>query len=262
MKPLFIIFGSAFAAVALGFVLGLGGESKDKPAPKIDQPLVSYVPKPTKSTSEIPLGVIDQKASASSQAKAAAAIAMEPGAERETALREVSLQWATAAPDLAEAWALTLPLPAERQAALSTICLSASDVVPLWAIDMATRNSLGDGITQNVSKRWASRDFDSALRWAENLPPGKNRDAFLSAVLVTRAKDEPSQAASLIAGKIPPGDVQNEAVIATVHQWLLKDPDKAGDWIEQFPEGPMREKAIEEYEGMARYQSQQSSTAR
>jgi hypothetical protein len=263
MKPLFIIFGSALAAIALSFVLGINGGSKDKSPSEITQPTISSTPaSPAKNAEPFQPAAVDEKTSANFAAKATTAAAMEPGAERETALREAAVQWAAAAPERAEAWAASLPLPAERQAALSTVCLSASDTAPLWSIDMAARNHLGDGITQNVSKRWASRDFASAMQWAENLAPGKDRDALLSAVLITRAKDEPSQAASLIATKIPPGDMQDEAVIATVHQWLLKDPDKAGDWIDQFPEGPTREKAIEEYEGMARYQSQQTSTAR
>jgi len=58
-----------------------------------------------------------------------------------------------------------------------------------------------------------------------------------------------------VVKQIPPGLTQTEAAIMVVHQWALRDPAGAASWVESFPEGPIRDRAVNELKGLARLQA-------
>jgi hypothetical protein len=54
------------------------------------------------------------------------------------------------------------------------------------------------------------------------------------------------EAAQLIIADLPPGPKQTEAAISVLHKWALQDVDGAAAWAEQFPAGPLRDRALNE----------------
>lgn len=43
--------------------------------------------------------------------------------------------------------------------------------------------------------------------------------------------------------------------MAVLHQWALRDLPAAERWVARFPEGDLRTRALNELEGIAKYQS-------
>lgn len=89
-----------------------------------------------------------------------------------------------------------------------------------------------------------------------NKPPGEERDRLLSRVALTRSKENPADAARLVAEWISPGEVQNEAAISVLHQWALQEPDAALAWAQLFSEENLRSRALKEVEVMVPKQSE------
>jgi hypothetical protein len=65
-------------------------------------------------------------------------------------------------------------------------------------------------------------------------------------VALVWSKSDPAEAARLILDQIPAGDHQNEAVISVVYQWALQDKKEARAWVQLFPEGALRQRALNE----------------
>ena len=66
----------------------------------------------------------------------------------------------------------------------------------------------------------------------------------------TRSKENPVDAATLVVEWISPGEVQNEAAISVLHQWVLREPDAALAWAQLFPDENLRDRALKEVEVM------------
>ena len=65
------------------------------------------------------------------------------------------------------------------------------------------------------------------------------------------SKENPTEAGKLVAEQISPGEIQNEAAISVLHQWLLRDTNAAAAWVQLFPASPIRERALKEVENTA-----------
>lgn len=169
---------------------------------------------------------------------------------RENAIRELAQQWAKEVPLAAERWAKALEDPSERERALTQVCLEVSAIDPRDAIRIARANELHHGIVDAITGRWASTDFDAAFAWADKEPHGEARDRLLSRLIQSRASDAPAEAASMLSNSRLSGQAHEDAALAIVHQWFLKDPEAARQWVNDFPEGPVRERASREVQGM------------
>ena len=77
-------------------------------------------------------------------------------------------------------------------------------------------------------------------------PPGEERDRLLGRVAFTRSKENPADAAKLVAEWISPGEVQNEAAVSVLHEWALRDPRAALAWAQLFSENNLRDRALTE----------------
>jgi len=69
-----------------------------------------------------------------------------------------------------------------------------------------------------------------------------------------QSQTAPEAAANLIIDQMPPGPAQIEAAISVVHQWGLQNFSAASDWVNQFPSGPLADRAKQELSGIAEYQ--------
>jgi hypothetical protein len=172
---------------------------------------------------------------------------------REAALRQVAQNWSAQNPSAALAWAAALIDTTEREAALTDVCLQVARENPAEAIQMraqyAPDNSPNPAL-ENLAQQWAGKDFSAALAWTLAHPPGEQRDQMIARVAFVQAQTAPLEAANLVVDQMSPGPAQTEAVMSVLHQWGLQDLPAATAWAEQFPEGPVRDRAILELAGI------------
>ncbi|HEY8961649.1 MAG TPA: hypothetical protein VIM57_05525 [Luteolibacter sp.] len=153
--------------------------------------------------------------------------------------------------------ALAIEDPKERGSALSRVCYQWAEFDPLGAIEHALAWQLEDvpGLFENLAHQWASTDLAAARAWTETQPPSEFRSELAARIGFVLAQTDPEAAAHYVIKQTEPGPSQTEAAISVLHQWLKKDPEAAAAWANAFPPGPLRERALQEVEGMRRYQS-------
>lgn len=183
------------------------------------------------------------------QARQVAAMPQDTG--REDAIRSLAQEWAKDAPGTAEEWSRTLADPAERERALTQVCLEVAAQDPREAIRIAQANELQGGTVEAIAGRWAGGDFESAASWARALPEGEMRDRVLMRLVQSYAVKAPAEAASMLSEWNLSDKAKEETAMAVLHQWLLKDPEAARDWVELFPEGILKDRAAGAVLGMS-----------
>jgi hypothetical protein len=157
------------------------------------------------------------------------------------------LLWAASEPDAAAAWAEELTDPAQRLEALQAVCFKVAEKDPAAALALAEKLALEEPVViENLVAQWAAADAYAALDWVEHRPPGEARDALISRVAFALAASEPHEAVRLVQEGMPPGPAQQEAAASVVHQWRLRDPAAAADWVDRLAPGPLRERARRE----------------
>jgi hypothetical protein len=165
--------------------------------------------------------------------------------------------WAAKDPEAALASVLKLPPGEERNQALASVCFGLAETDPADAVetaqDLHLENQPGD-VMGNLMQRWAATDVASAFDWANDQPPGAQRDSLMSRVALVLSQAAPSDAANMVTEQIPPGPAQDEAVMTVVNQWGNQDLAAAAAWVKNFPEGPLQARAVAELEGIAQYQ--------
>jgi hypothetical protein len=182
---------------------------------------------------------------------AAARVAQSQGSLREAAIRIVVQNWASLDRGDAERWAAQLQNPDERDTALSYLCYQVSQSDPAQAIKIAADHGISGqrGLIQNLAEQWAAKDFFSAGAWASTLSTGDERDQIYMRLALVLSKAVPREAAQLVLDEIKPGVTQSEAAISVLHQWTLRDYEGAAAWVAQFPDGELRERALQELAG-------------
>lgn len=178
--------------------------------------------------------------------------AMPQDTARENAVRDLAGEWAKQSPLAAERWARSLDDPADRERALTHVCLEVAAQDPREALRIAQENELHQGMVESTAARWAAADFDAAFAWVEAMPHGESRDRLLSRFIQGHATKAPAEAAEMLSKSALCATPHEEAVIAIVHQWLLKDPEAVGQWVDRFPEGSVRARALAEIQGTTR----------
>jgi hypothetical protein len=144
----------------------------------------------------------------------------------------------------------------ERKNALIIACLHWADFNPADALDLARKFGLGqvsDSLCEDIAQKWAGSDFTSALTWANRESPGEQRDRVIARLAFVRAQTEPAAAATLVASQIPAGPTLDEASVSVAHQWALRDLGGAFAWVNRFPSGDLRDRALSELALVARY---------
>jgi hypothetical protein len=124
---------------------------------------------------------------------------------------------------------------------------------------MADQYGLGNlsGATlENLVGQWAAKDSTNAVAWIKDRPAGEQRDRMFANVAMGLAQTSPSQAAEMAVTQIPAGNIQDDAVTSVVYQWARSDLSGAKAWVEQFPEGTLRDRALNELKGIEQYQQQ------
>jgi hypothetical protein len=194
-------------------------------------------------------------------AEAAAQLAesLDPGPLREQALRTVAQIWAAQDVAGALAWAAQLADGTERNSTLGDVLLQLGQSDPGKALTLVGPYGLADetgDLRGNLAQLWAQKDWLAALAWVQANPAaGLQQDQILERLAYVLAKTSPLEAANFVVGSISPGFTQTEAAIAVVHQWGLQDMAGARAWVEQFPDGELRQRGEQELNGIAAYQN-------
>ena len=198
-------------------------------------------------------------------APAAARFVMELGSQhplREDVIRCLVKFWALHDTPAVMAWASQLPDPSERKFALSQACMQMSERAPRSAIQEAIKYQLHEadnGLLENLTAQWATEDIPAAFDWVNQLPPGDLRDKLVLHIALVCSKIDPAEAARLVLNQIPPGGNQNEAIISVVYQWAVQDKEEANAWVQLFPEGSLRQRAMNEITTIVSYKQPGSS---
>ena len=170
--------------------------------------------------------------------------------ERESSVRDLLSAWAARDAEAALSWVSMLENSAARRSARSTVCLAVAEEDPRRAVTLALADGAdqdGDdlGLLESLTMQWCEKECTSAVDWAREQPPGEWRERLLSRASFVLSKSDPAAAANVVSG-LEPGTVQDEAAMAVLHQWALKDSSAALRWAETFPESNLRDRALAE----------------
>ncbi len=170
------------------------------------------------------------------------------GAARAAALNTAASAWAETDPTGAEQWARRLTDPDERGDTLLAIAGEMTGDNPAAALALAVDLPPGaarDEFLLHAASEWAGLDSKSAIEWGQKIENPELRAQMLAAIATGFAEQDPAAAATLAAQSLPPGRVQDDAVVSIVQRWVQQSPEQASAWVAAFPEGPLRDTALE-----------------
>ena len=164
-------------------------------------------------------------------------------------------QWAAEDSSAAWDWALKQPDSVRRVEMLEVLCYRvAQDGDPARAVALADNlHLIAHGTLANLEQQWAQTDLPAAREWAVAKPAGDEKNELLERVAYVWALADPENAARFVVEKMSPGNTQTEAAISVLHQWALRDFNGAEAWVELFPEGEIRQRAMNELAGIREY---------
>jgi hypothetical protein len=145
-----------------------------------------------------------------------------------------------------------VPAAYQRELAFKSVCFGLAERDPAKAVELAQTLHFEEkpgAVVENLVEKWANADLSAALIWADGQPAGEHREQYISRVAFVWSQSAPADAARWVVEQIPPGPSQVEAVVMVVHQWARQDRAAASAWVEIFPEGPLRNHAINELNG-------------
>jgi hypothetical protein len=180
-------------------------------------------------------------------AAAAWASSEKGGALPPGAVEQVALAWSASDPDAAWNWALGLPPGADRDAALLSLSYELCRDDPARALarfeDLA-EGTARDQFVEHAIANLAIGDPETALEHAQALADPLVRNQALAAVGTSWAESDPVAAATFVANGMEPGPAQERAVAAIVQRWAQQDPAAVRAWIEEFPDGSLKDNAL------------------
>jgi hypothetical protein len=176
-----------------------------------------------------------------------------PPASEEAVLTRLR-EWAGKDPESALAWGEQQPDNPERNEVLADACFQIARTDPRRAVMLAEQFHLNpDAVVENLAQQWAAKDLTAAYGWIAAQPADGQRNALVTGLTFIWSQSEPLNAAQFVVQQMAPGPAQDEAIIMVLHQWALADRTAAGAWVEQFPESPLRNRALNELAGLAQY---------
>lgn len=210
--------------------------------------------KPTEMGRDLQMRLVRQWGDKDVNAAAAWATTMPTGNDRQEALSALGGIWARKSFDEAAAWAEKLPAGAERNKVLESVAYEVIYTDPIDALNLVGSLPAGEArneIVMNASSTWADTAPQEAIAWAQKVPDKGLREQVTSAIAIKWGEKDPVAAGQLAAKSLPAGPVQDKTVIAIVERWAFTNEAAAKAWVEKFPEGELRKKALEtvEYTG-------------
>jgi hypothetical protein len=183
---------------------------------------------------------------------------------RETACQAGTV-WANADLPAATAWVKSLPAGDTRIAVQTSIAYEAARTDFSAAIEMAAElpdGHMRDALLKQCVRQWVVTDGPAAFAWAREISSTTLRQQLLAAIAVDWAESDPHAAASAAVAELAPGEQRDGCIIGIVQRWSQKEPGPAAEWIGLFPDGTLREIALEHLTQLgSRYGTIQQVTA-
>jgi hypothetical protein len=176
------------------------------------------------------------------------AASLMPGESRNAAIEQVALVWSSSDPSAAWDWAESLASDPSRDAAMLSLVYELSRSDPALALDRADFLADSPARTQFIEHaigNWAASDPQAALVKVKAMSDPALRNASLARLATSWAESDPNSAATLAAESMEPGPAQNRAVASIVQRWAQQDPAAARQWVDSFPDGPLKQNALQ-----------------
>jgi hypothetical protein len=202
--------------------------------------------KPTVFGRELRLHLLRQWAESDAYSAANWITQMPANDDRQEALATAANAWAGQDFAGAATWANQLPDGVESQKVLESIADEAVYEHPMEALTLAATlpaSSARDNLITRATEVWAATSPEDAAAWADQIPDETLREQVTAVVAMRWAGSDPAAAGTLAIDSMSLGPGQDQAVIAIVEQWGRTDMQGATAWVNQFPEGPLRENA-------------------
>jgi len=142
----------------------------------------------------------------------------------------IAAEWARNDPEGALAWARTLD-DGERSKAISSVLseMAASDPAAAAAqLSSLGGEDLGRSYRE-IARQWGAKNWQEAQAWVNTLPADEQGGA-LSAAIQGLAREDPQMAASELA-KMPADQINGDAVEAAAQGLAREDPAAAAQWL-------------------------------
>jgi hypothetical protein len=167
------------------------------------------------------------------------------GVIREQLLRHTAHAWSALDLQGAIAWAKEVNEDGERFVAATEIVSQVGQSDPGHAIEVSDVFGIGrnDGTVEHIAQLWATQNLQAALDWTEAQPSGPERDQILARIVTVEAERSPADAADTVLQQMTPGPAQTNAVAPIIREWSVRDTAAASAWIQDLPQGPLRDLA-------------------
>ncbi len=184
------------------------------------------------------------------------ALAWETGSLRAELLAQVIRLWTEQDVGGALTWLTSLLDAADRRAAAVVMVNTVAQSDRAGALDLVRYLEVGldDGSAERMAQLWAEEEPQAAVGWVLRQPAGNVRDRLLARIVHVRAQQDPVEAARLVANEFSAASIRDQATLAVVRQWALRDAFAASEWVGAFPAGPLRESAVAELTSIGRTQ--------
>lgn len=143
----------------------------------------------------------------------------------------IATEWARQDSAGAMAWAQSLEGRDQREA-MRGIFSQAAKEDPAKAAGMLASITDEDAkrdAQNSIAREWGGKDWDGAQSWISGLPADQQADAMARAI--RGLADEDPQLASTKISAIPEGDERDEAIESIARRWGQDDPAAAADWV-------------------------------
>lgn len=173
---------------------------------------------------------------------------LSDGQVRQEALNSLAIEWADQNPSEAADWARRLSGEREQFASLTAIANEFTRSEPLNSLRISVELSPSpqrDDLIRHAAMEWATRDAVGAAAWARQIGDDALRQQVLASVAMAWTDRDPISAATLAATHLPTGRLQDDAVMGIVERWVQIEPNAAANWVAQFPDGILRQNAVE-----------------
>jgi hypothetical protein len=200
---------------------------------------------PTELGQDLALRIIQHWSEADSPGAAAAAGL--PASDRVEACQRIGVTWARNDPDAAAAWARSLSNKSESQSALFAVASEESFANPTHALALLSEmppSNQRDNLIEGAVSIWSETSGPETLQWAEQIPGSALREHVIGTIATTLAAQAPEAAARLVLEEMSGGPEQQNTVLAIIQRWVPVDKAAARAWVDKFPSGDLRDRAL------------------
>lgn len=146
-------------------------------------------------------------------------------------------------------WIAALPAT-ERVAAAEAAVRELERTDPAGALEIAEFFGLGamGGRVEHIVQLWTEENPRAAVNWVKSRSPGADRDRLAARAAWVLAQREPGSALQLVADTVTNPAAQENARLAVVRQWALRDAAGATAEVTGWTDAALRTRAMYEIE--------------